>query len=97
VFFTIQELNWRVFSSHPLQAYSFFGRDDPSVHMPTCLQPVHMGPDVPPSLVNPAPPPRPQKKQTKKKTRTRKIRSELTASDDEGGGGDTETISRNRC
>ena len=69
-----------------LQAYNFYGRDDPSVKIPSCLEPSHIGSDVPSSIINPSPPHRPQKKTVKKKTKSRKPKRDQGDSDDGGGG-----------
>lgn len=65
-----------------MQAYNFFGRDDPSVEIPACLQPTHIGEDLPASVVNPAPPTRPQKKILKKKARPRKSKKDCDSDGD---------------
>ncbi|XP_067946711.1 HEAT repeat-containing protein 6-like isoform X2 [Watersipora subatra] len=66
-----------------LKAYNFFGRDDPSVQIPTCLQPTHLGDDIPASLVNPSPPSRPHKKTLKKKSKSRRSKGDTRDSDEE--------------
>ena len=68
-----------------LQAYNFYGRDDPSVKIPSCLEPSHIGSDVTASIINPSPPQRPQKKTVKKKTKSRKPKRDQGDSDDGGG------------
>lgn len=66
-----------------IQAYNFYGRDDPSLNIPSCLHPTHIGGDVPSSLINPSPPARPQKKTLKKKSRGRKSKKDQQDSDGE--------------
>lgn len=66
-----------------LKAYNFYGKDDPSLKIPSVLEPTNIASDVPIDLVKPTPPCRPQKRGGKKKSKPRRRKQDGDGEDGE--------------